>query len=102
MASTLSSQVSVKDASLCLCVSSWFEALVAGTDQRTVRFFLSSVTGSWCDADLTQNAYVGAVKDSAQSQCNWADDRVCCCCEITSVLSTKNPKVLEDVMFFGV
>ena len=84
-------------ASPCLGVSAWCEALLAGTDQRIVRFFLSGVTGSWCDADLTHIAFVGAVKDSAQSQCNWADDRVCCCCEITSVLSNKNPKVLEDV-----
>ena len=69
-------------ASPCLRVSAWYEVLIAGTDPRIVRFFLSGVTGSLCDAD------------------NWADDRVCCCCEITSVLSTKNPKVLEDAMFF--
>ena len=61
-----------------LCVSSWYEVLLAGTDPRIVRFFWTSgATVFLYDADFTHDAFVCTVEDSAKYQCNGADDRVC-------------------------
>ena len=86
-----------------LCVSSWYEVLLAGTDPRIVRFFWTSgATGSLYDADFTHDAFVCTVEDSAKYQCNGTDDRVCCCSEINLVVSTRNLIVREDMMFLDV